>query len=86
MDYKNIGSFLEKFKNLLSSDKKEKESIVEAVFKATGALIKEADIKISGRTLYIQGSSQLKSEIFMKKEKILKELSSVTKNRISEIR
>lgn len=82
----HIGSYLEKFKKLLSSGKEEKETIILAIANITGAEIKESDIRISGSTLYIQGSPQLKNEIFIKKEKILTELSSVIKNKINDIR
>lgn len=82
----HIGSYLEKFKKLLSSGKEEKEIIIRAIAKITGAEIKESDMRISGSTLYIQGSPQLKNEIFIKKERILKELSSLIKIRINDIR
>lgn len=82
----HIGSYLEKFKKILSAGKQEKEIIIRTIKNVTGGEIKESDIRISGATLYIKGSPQLKNEIFIKKEKILKELSSLIKNKICDIR
>ncbi len=86
MEYKEIGSFLDKFKKLLSSGKQEKEIIIRAIHNITGGEIKESDIRISGKTLYIKANPQLKNEIFIKKDKILKEISSSIKNHICDIR
>ena len=78
----NIGSFLEKFKKFLTSEENIKEEIIKSVLKNTGIEIKGENIKIQDFSIYIKEKPIIKSEIFLKKEKILEDLSQDLKNRV----
>ncbi|MFA6397867.1 MAG: hypothetical protein WDK96_03445 [Candidatus Paceibacterota bacterium] len=71
----NISKFLEKFKIKLSSDDDRKDSILNIINETIGSCLEKGDIKIKNGVLFIKNSPQIKSEIFMKKEKILEQLS-----------
>ncbi len=71
MEYKKISSFLEAFKQALSSGRKNKEVIIQTIFKEAGLLVKDTDISFSGATIHIRASGAQKSEIFLRKKEIL---------------
>ena len=66
-----IKNFLEKFRNIIRSDKELKNKIVESIQKETSVRVSESKIKIKENTAFIQENPIVKSEIFLKKEKIL---------------
>ena len=65
---KGIGSFFEKFKSLALRDMAKREAVSEAVYKIIG---QKVSISIKNHIAVINGDQALKSEIFIKKEKIL---------------
>lgn len=67
----NIGGFFDKFKNLALLEMRKREKIIEAIWKSTGHKIEARDISIRDGVVNIKTSAMLKSEIFLKKTKIL---------------
>jgi len=76
MDIKNISEFLDKFKNILSKGYGLRDVIIVSVKDITGLDIKIEKIKISNDTAFIKTSPVIKSEIYLKKEKILQKINS----------
>ena len=79
---KGIESFLEKFKKLLKYDREIKKIIIEVVKNIIGVEVKEEDIKIQNKILYIKANPYIKNEIFIKKDLILERLKKSLKNKI----
>lgn len=80
---KNISSFLEKFTNLTPPERFIKEIFIRAVLEVTNVNLKKEEIEISGKNIFLLLHPTKKSEIFLKKQKVLKktneELSSFKK-------
>ena len=70
---KNLSSLLEKFKNI-KNPKEDKIKIATIVSKEISKEITEDKISITKNILSIKTDNYLKTEIFLKKEKILEEL------------
>ncbi|NVN96647.1 hypothetical protein HXX01_00095 [Candidatus Nomurabacteria bacterium] len=86
MDYNHIKNFLDKFKNILFEKEEKIKLISLAIKKNTQIEIEDKNIKISGNVIQIKSSPLVKGEILMKKENILKDLSSVSGSIYKEIR
>ena len=69
----NIKSLLAKYKNL-KDPKEEKAKIAKIISEILGKEILGSQITITKNVLKIKTNNYLKTEIFMKKEKILEEL------------
>ncbi len=76
MEYKKISSFLEAFKQALSSGRKNKEAVVRGIFATTGLLVKDTDLSFSGATIHVRASGAQKSEIYLRKKEILAGLAA----------
>ena len=86
MDYNHIKDFLDKFKNILFEKEEKLKLITLAIKSNTKIEIEEKNIKISGTTIQIKASPLIKGEVLMKKDKILKDLSSLEGFNFNEIR
>lgn len=71
----SIGDFFGKFRNLAIFELKKREKISEAIEIATKQKIGVGDISIKDGVIIIKGGASLKSEIYMKKTKILELLA-----------
>jgi len=74
MEFKNISSFLEKFKTLAISRDEIQNKITSAIFNETNIQIPPKSIHIDRQTVFIDHSPAAKSIIFTKKREILEEL------------
>lgn len=73
-DYNHINIFLNKFKNILFKKDEIKSVFKQVVLKNILFELDDQDIIIKTPLIVVNGSPILKNEIFLKKEKILKEL------------
>ncbi|MCC6323576.1 hypothetical protein IT400_02160 [Candidatus Nomurabacteria bacterium] len=86
MDYNPINLYLEKFKKLLNTKSSNKEAIVSIINKEIKHEIKNENINIKNDTItFTNISPVLKNEIFIHKERIIKQLKVVGLN-INNIR
>ena len=67
----NINRYLEKFQQLTLPNEKIRKTISGVIEEELQTQIDFKDILVSNKIAYIKGGSNLKSEIFQKKEKIL---------------
>lgn len=75
MDYNQINLYLEKFKKILNQTSLNKETIISIINNEIKFKIKNEDMKIKNDTLIFSNISPiLKNEIFLHKEKIIKEI------------
>ncbi len=82
----NLSSFLGKFKKLLSSDAAVKEVVLNVCLKEKINL-QNNSISLKDSTLIIGGSSLLKNQLFMKKQRLIEEINKeLGKERITDIR
>jgi hypothetical protein len=87
MDYNHIKNFLEKFKKIIFLGDEINKKIIEIITQKTSFPVELNMIKIKGDIIYIQGPSMLRSEILMRKELILSELSkTITERNFRDIR
>ena len=77
---KGIRSFLNKFKHLTPPDQFIKKECISVIADMFNIEIKKNNISIKNNIIYINTSATIKSELFIKKESLLRELS----NRISK--
>ena len=77
---KNIAGFFGKHTNRAISEVKNRIFIIEIIKKYAGAELNIEDIAISSGNLRIKSSSAVKSEIFIKKTQILKEINQKISN------
>jgi hypothetical protein len=75
MSVKAISSFLERFKNLSSSDAVVKKIFVEASEKINIKLTND-DIRIQGGVIYVKAGAGIKSRLFMHKKSLLEDMAS----------
>ncbi len=75
---KSIGNFFEKFKKIISDSEEGKKVLAEAIHGETGINISLEKIKIKDKIAYVSTSPVVKSEIVLKKEKILSRLAGKT--------
>jgi len=71
---KKIKNLLKKFQKVISLEEENKKIIIEAIKKYTQEDLKDKDLKISNKTIYISQNPYVKREILLKKSKILAEL------------
>jgi hypothetical protein len=81
----NISSFLQRFKNILSSQGARKQISIEVIKKKFNIELDPEKVKIKGDILYITSSPSLKNMLFLKKESLLKEINSQVGSRIVDI-
>jgi len=76
MDWRKIDVFLSRFKNIRKPEDFIRGVIREEIKKTLRFDIEEKNMRLLGGTLYLKGlTSGEKSEIFIKSEAVLKELS-----------
>lgn len=74
---KLLGNLLSKYKDLTPPDDFKKEVISETIFRFAGFKVQKKDIELSGKMAYIKVSPAKKTELFLKKPLILKELAVI---------
>ena len=77
---KGIRLFLNKFKNLTPPDQFIKKECILVIKELFGIKIKKENLTIKKNISYINTSSTIKSELFIKKQSLLKELSKRISN------
>lgn len=73
--YKNINDFLSKFQNIKNQTHEVANEIIEILKNAGVGGIQQNDISVNKEILKLKISQTKKAEVFLKKEKILKEFS-----------
>lgn len=73
--FKNLSSFLEKFANLIPPERFLKEIFIRTVFEVTKINLKEEEIKINGKNIFLSSHPAKKSEIFLQKQVLLKKMN-----------
>lgn len=71
---KNLGDLLEKYKKLISTDRRTAEVVIEVVKNLTDIELKREQLKINSWTVFVKAPSGVKAEIFLKRQKILEEV------------
>jgi hypothetical protein len=83
----NIGDFFKRIQNARAGSYILQQIIVDAVKKVTGIEVLPANVTIKSTTVTLGGISQAaRSEIFIKREAILKGINEVQGKKITEIR
>ena len=72
-----VSFFLEKFKTLGADSVSVKEAFIKSAQKIFNIKIELSDIQIKNGTIYIKAHPALKSEIFLKREALLRELTDI---------
>ncbi len=81
----NISGFFDKFLQLSATNDFLKKTVADAIFSVTGFQLDLKDIEISGKKAKIKQSPVLKTELFLKKEKILQKLLELKNETTKEI-
>ena len=82
----HISLFLDKFKNLGLKEFLVKEEISKIIKKICKVEVSSKNISYKDGILTIKGSRMLKSELFMKKQELIKEIeNSLTKTKIDRL-
>ncbi|MCX6716347.1 MAG: hypothetical protein NTV72_00240 [Candidatus Taylorbacteria bacterium] len=82
----NISKYLVKFSGIGDKERSIITLIKDVILKEIGINLVDKDIKLSQNTLTIRSSSPIKAMIFIKKQKILKEINEKIPNSIKDIR
>jgi hypothetical protein len=85
VEYKKIGSLLDKFRSIIAASGLEKGAITSAIREATGIAVPEDALRISGTTLYIRVSGSQKTAIMLKKQLILDTINQSRKRSLENI-
>ena len=81
----DIGSYLEKFKKFSQSREFLRNSVSESIKEVCGIDIDSKNIEVKNFTAKIKERPIIKSEIFLKKEKILELLKEKTEGKILDV-
>ena len=81
----NIGEYLEKFKENYKSRDFIRNSITEAIKEVCGIDIKSSKIEVKNYIAKIKEKPIIKTEIFLKKTKILEALDKKTSGKVKDI-
>lgn len=76
MDFKKISELLNKYKDIIPSEKTIKEAII-SVFSKFGVDLKKENIKMNRDVVYINSDFTTKSKLFVNKLEIMRELKNV---------
>jgi hypothetical protein len=71
MEWKNVGTLLERVTRLLHSKQVFKKAVVKAVADVLGVQILESDVTMENGVVYIKTSPLIKGEIFLQKRVLL---------------
>lgn len=74
----DIKKYLKKFEQLMPRETKVRNAVIEAVQDVLKISLERSKIAISGSSVYITGSSALRSEIGMKQAKILARIKEIS--------
>ena len=72
-----IKDLLSRWGNILLAEEAKKDVVAQAVEQAIGQKINSKDIEIKNGTVYLNLNPVYKNEIFIKREKILEQLSEL---------
>lgn len=72
-----LSELLSKYKNLVPTDSIKKEAVIEVISKCFQIDLEKKDISLSNNIIYLKTSTKLKSEIFMHKKEILRQLKEI---------
>lgn len=70
----NISAYLKKFRATLFKGEESRRTVKEEIEKVVGVLLEERDVEIKGDTVFVNASPALKSELFLKKTALLKNI------------
>lgn len=73
----SISNYLKKFEQFLPHETKVRNATIRAVHEVVGVSLERAKIKVSGGSVFIQGSAALRSEIGLKQAKILARMKEI---------
>ncbi|MHB8651907.1 MAG: hypothetical protein ACYC8S_02115 [Minisyncoccota bacterium] len=76
MSLQKIEKFLERFRNIVPTDRAVKQAAVAAVYDSLKITIPTESVVYHNQTLYFKTSPALKGEIFIHKKKILEYLKN----------
>lgn len=76
-----LGSLLEKFKKLLSSTEAYKKDVLNCINSVSRANLTPKDLIIKEQVIYIKANPTTRTEIYMKKGLILKELQALIRSK-----
>lgn len=71
---KNLSEFVQKLRNKFLSEEFKKNRVKEILFEETGFDFKPENMEMREEILFLKAPPVLKSEVFIKKEKILKKI------------
>ena len=77
---KGISQFFDKFNNFAIKEIKKRQLIVQIIKNEIGEEIKIEDIIFRNNSIKINTNQIIKTEIFLKKQKILKEINKIQVN------
>ena len=77
MDYNHIKDYLGKFKEILFSGEEKSRIITSIIDRIISIKIENKNIQIKQPFIYIKASPLIRNEILIKKELILKEISTL---------
>ncbi len=82
-----LTQLLARFKNLTNTEKIKKEVIIEEIKACTGISIPISTVSILKNTIFLKVSPIIRTEIFLKKEEIIKKINNIHGlNHISDIK
>ena len=86
MEISSIKNFLSKYHKLLTDNSDRRQMIIEVISSVSGVALRQGDITFRNEAVYIEGGSVLKNEIFLHKERIIRELQKRGITDIADIR
>lgn len=69
-----IGFLLEKYRKIKPKDEDKKLAVLSAIFESCGIQMDKSEVEVKGWNIFLKTSSKARSEIFMRKQKILASL------------
>jgi len=81
-----ISFFLAKFKNLGLDDALAREAFIEIINKTLGVKLDQKSVRLKDGTFFVSAHPGIKSELFLKREKILESLSKTLGEKKRSIR
>jgi hypothetical protein len=75
----SLSDLLSKYKNLVPTDSLKKEAAILIIDKLFEIKLEKKDLSVSNNIIYLKTSSKLKSEVFIHKAEILRELKEILK-------
>ncbi len=74
-----LKELLSKYKNLVPTDSLKKEAVIEVISKCFKINLEKKDISLSNNIIFLKTSTKLKSEVFIHKKDILRDLKEILK-------